>query len=74
MCLMLSQKGVDYIKLFKILYFTQRQHLVEYDRTIFDDTFQARQFGPVSGFIRKGLKLKELSKNFLLILNYLVME
>lgn len=55
--------GVDYIKLFKILYFAQRQHLVEYGRTIFDDTFQARQFGPVSGFIRKGLKLKELSKS-----------
>lgn len=55
-------EGVDYIKLFKILYFAQRQHLVEYGRTIFDDTFQARQFGPVSGFIRKGLKLKELSK------------
>lgn len=55
--------GVDYIKLFKILYFAQRQHLVEYGRTIFDDTFQARQFGPVSGFIRKGLKLKELAKS-----------
>ena len=55
-------EGVDYIKLFKILYFAQRQHLVNYGRTIIDDTFQARQFGPVSGFIRKGLKLKELSR------------
>lgn len=55
--------GVDYIKLFKILYFAQRQHLVNYGRTIIDDTFQARQFGPVSSFIRKGLKLKELSQD-----------
>lgn len=51
--------GVDYIKLFKILYFAQRRHLVEYGRVIFDDTFQARRYGPVSGFIRKGLKLIE---------------
>lgn len=56
-------EGIDYIKLFKILYFAQRQHLVEYGRTIIDDTFQARQFGPVSSFIRKGLKLKELSQD-----------
>lgn len=55
-------EGVDYIKLFKILYFAQRQHLVDYGRTIIDDTFQARQYGPVSSFIRKGLKLKELSQ------------
>lgn len=55
-------QGVDYIKLFKILYFAQQQHLVEYGRTIVDDTFQARQYGPVSGFIRKGLKLIENSR------------
>lgn len=56
-------EGLDYIKLFKILYFAQRQHLVDYGRTIIDDTFQARQYGPVSSFIRKGLRLKEFSKN-----------
>lgn len=54
-------QGIDYIKLFKILYFAQRQHLVTYGRTIIDDTFQARPYGPISGFIRKGLKLIELS-------------
>jgi uncharacterized phage-associated protein len=54
--------GVDYIKLFKILYFAQRQHLVDYGRTIIDDTFQARKYGPVSSFIRKGLRLKEFSQ------------
>ncbi len=60
--------GLDYIKIFKILYFAQRQHLVLYGRTIIDDTFQARQKGPVSGFVRKGLKLiensEELSDDF----------
>lgn len=56
-------QGVDYIKLFKILYFAQQQHLVNYGRIIVDDTFQARQFGPVSGFIRKGLKLIENSQS-----------
>ncbi len=55
--------GIDYIKIFKILYYAQQQHLVLYGRTIIDDTFQARQKGPVSGFVRKGLKLIELSKN-----------
>lgn len=55
-------EGIDYIKLFKILYFAQRQHLVEYGTVIIDDTFQARKHGPTSGFIRKGLKLIELSE------------
>lgn len=56
-------KGIDYIKLFKILYFAQREHLVTYGRTIIDDTFQARQFGPVSSFARKALKLIECSQD-----------
>lgn len=54
--------GIDYIKLFKILYYAQQQHLVRYGRTIINDTFQARQRGPVCGFVRKGLKLVEHSK------------
>lgn len=54
--------GIDYIKLFKILYFAQRQHLVTYGRTIIDDTFQARPYGSVSSFVRKGLKLIELAE------------
>lgn len=52
-------EGLDYIKLFKILYFAQRKHLAEYGQVIIQDSFQARQFGPVSGFVRKGLKLIE---------------
>ncbi len=55
-------KGIDYIKLFKILYYAQQKHLVCYGRTIINDNFQARQKGPVCGFVRKGLKLIENSK------------
>ncbi len=36
---------------------------MQYGRPIRDVTFQARQKGPVCGFVRKGLKLIELSKN-----------
>ena len=32
-------EGVDYIKLFKILYFAQKEHLVKYGRGVIGDTF-----------------------------------
>lgn len=35
--------GVDYIKLFKIMYFAQREYLATYGLTIVEDTFKARQ-------------------------------
>lgn len=63
--------GIDYIKLFKILYFAQQLHLVRYGRVIINDEFQARQYGPVSDYIRRSLKtieseglLPEESKGF----------
>lgn len=55
---------VDYIKLFKLLYFAQRQSLVTYGRTIFDDSFKARTFGPVPALTYKVLKLVESGDNF----------
>lgn len=39
--------GVDYIKLFKILYFAQRDHLAKYGKVIVDDSFRALKHGPV---------------------------
>jgi len=42
--------GIDYIKLFKILYFAQQHHLVIYGKPIFNDTFQALKHGPVPSF------------------------
>lgn len=52
-------EGIDYIKLFKILYFAQQDHLVKYGCVLFPDNFRAETYGPVCGFIRKGLKKLE---------------
>jgi uncharacterized phage-associated protein len=52
-------QGVDYIKLFKILYFAQKQHLVTYGRVIVNDTFHADKHGPVPSFSYSALKAKE---------------
>ena len=40
-------EGVDYIHLFKMMYFAQQEHLVVYGRPVMDDTFVARKHGPV---------------------------
>ena len=53
------QEGVDYIKLFKILYFAQKEHLVKYGRGVIDDTFHALQYGPVPSFIYKSFQMLE---------------
>ena len=55
---------VDYIKLSKLLYFAQRQALATYGRTIFDDSFKARAFGPVPALTYKVLKLVESGDDF----------
>jgi uncharacterized phage-associated protein len=39
--------GVDFLKLFKIIYFANQRHLVDYGRSIIDDRFVAMQNGPV---------------------------
>ena len=41
------KEGLDYIKLFKIMYFAQREYLATYGLTIAEDTFKARQLGTV---------------------------
>lgn len=57
-------KGVDYIKLSKLLYFAQRESLVSYGKTIFDDTFKARDRGPVPTLTYKVLKMIENGDKF----------
>lgn len=52
-------EGVDYIKLFKILYFAQREHLVKYGRGVIGDTFHALRYGLVPSFIYKSLQMLE---------------
>lgn len=51
--------GVDYIKLFKIMYFAQREYLSTYGLTLTEDTFKARQFGPVPALTYKVIKMAE---------------
>lgn len=53
------KEGVDYIHLFKILYFTQQEHLVLYGVPVFEDSFLARKHGPVPAFTYKALKIVE---------------
>jgi uncharacterized phage-associated protein len=50
-------KGIDYMKLFKILYYAQQYHLVKYGRVIIEDSFNARTHGPVPAFLYKALRL-----------------
>ncbi len=56
------EDGVDYIKLFKILYFAQRAHLAKYGKVIVDDSFRALKHGPVPTYTYKGLQIAEGKK------------
>lgn len=51
--------GVDYIKLFKIIYFAQQDHLVRYGKVIVDDSFRALKHGPVPTYTYKALQVAE---------------
>lgn len=49
-------KGVDYIHLFKVMYFAQQNQLKEYGLPIIYDTFVARKHGPVPTLTYKVLR------------------
>lgn len=53
-------KGLDYIKLFKLMYFAQREYLAKTGICIVEDTFKARNLGPVPSLTYKVLKEAEL--------------
>ncbi len=57
----LQQMGfaVDYIHLFKVMYFAQEEHLAIYGAPIMYDTFVARKHGPVPALTYKVLRLAE---------------
>ena len=66
-------QGVDYIKLFKILYFAQQDHLVKYGKVIVEDSFRALKHGPVPAYTYKALQIAEgkpLDGNFDEFLSY----
>jgi hypothetical protein len=52
-------EGVDYIKLFKILYFAQQEHLVRYGRPLVAESFYALKHGPVPSFSYKAFQSAE---------------
>jgi uncharacterized phage-associated protein len=49
-------EGVDYIKLFKILYYAQQRHLITYGRVVIEDSFNAIKHGPAPAFLYKSLR------------------
>lgn len=49
-------KGVDYIHLFKVMYFAQQEQLKEYGIPVIYDTFVARKHGPVPTLTYKVLR------------------
>ncbi len=53
------KEGVDYIKLFKIMYFAQRKYLSTYGLCVVEDTFKARPRGPVPSLTYKVVKMVE---------------
>jgi uncharacterized phage-associated protein len=53
------KSGLDYIKLFKIMYFAQKDFLVTYGKVLCPDTFKARKYGPVPAFSDKVIKTVE---------------
>lgn len=55
------KEGVDYIKLYKILYFAQREYLGNYGLCLLPDSFRARDYGPVPSLTNKVVKIAENS-------------
>jgi len=51
--------GVDYIHLFKMMYFAQQEHLVLYGMPLVEDTFKARKHGPVPSITYKVMRKAE---------------
>lgn len=49
--------ATDYIHLFKILYFAEKEHYADYGKRITMDTFIAMEHGPVPSFLYDALKL-----------------
>jgi len=57
-------EGVDYLHLFKMMYFAQQDHLVRYGLPLMEDTFCARKHGPVPKLTYKVLRGVERATEF----------
>lgn len=51
--------GIEFIKLFKILYLAQQDHLLKYGKVLIEDSFKALKHGPVPTYIYKALQIAE---------------
>ena len=51
--------GIDFIKLFKIMYFAEKEHLINYGRSITRDSFHALKHGPVPSFTYKAIQVTQ---------------
>ena len=49
-------KGLDYYRLFKVLYFAEREYLSSYFRKLVEDDFCALQYGPVPSALYDAIK------------------
>ena len=49
-------QGVEYTKLFGILYFAQQDYLVKYGKVLIEDSFIELTYGPVPTYIYKALQ------------------
>lgn len=54
--------GVDILRLFKIIYFANKEHLAKYGRSIVNDDFRALELGPVPSAIYDAIKVSRGSK------------
>ena len=55
-------KCIDEMKLHKLLYFTQRESIIQTDEPIFQEEFEAWKYGPVMTGIRRMYKDGSLTK------------
>ena len=56
-----NNEHIDEVKLHKLLYFSQREALIQEDMPLFDDVFQAFKFGPVIPIVRTAYKDESLA-------------
>ncbi len=55
--------GVEFIKLFKILYFSQQAQLVRFGKVLINDDFIAQKYGAVPSYIYQALMAAQEDRN-----------
>lgn len=65
-----ATKGLDYYRVFKVLYFAEREHLKRYGKRIVPDDFVALPYGPVPTRLYDGIKEEDYSEIFDIVEDY----